>query len=620
MITQPYVNFILPDAGGNVKPISNGTIYIGKEGLDPKLGGNPIYYRDNEGTEVEISNPLYLNATGVIVDGPNSSNIINPYTKSPISILIENQNGKEVWGELFDANQSIESYQLIGLTGLEFNSVEQAKSGLNLSAQILDSRDVQVETSSYYAFAPDTARFGGASYLASTLERVRSYLGNSTWVPDGYGSHYISLGNGSTYVLWITELERNVAHYGAINGGSDDSASVIAMLDDVNYITVPTKFDLYCKNVNLKAESKVSVLGKVLLPNACSDGDLIFKADSVADILIDIEDIDGNKANQSGNIKTQLIELVSCPDPIIHINRAKGNYAPRDYAAQDEKGPVYLENCDNAICRVQHLTDWAREGVWLNECNNATAKLTYAEGTDQEFSGMQISGEGCTLEDTKVVNAGASGISFDVRNGSAGNLVSIGSRFFNGVNFGHPGKPASGSVVASVVSLLSAQDGISCVSGTINVSIGTVTVSASGRHGINQSDSATGLKISGGNVGNSGSNNANIFSGKAYFVNTDLSKEPGALALSVGAGAVVIKSNTRLSEDPMVIQFVPLNGSNDVTVTNGNITADQMPIISPSNANGAGAIPYIKTINNGSMVIGVVNAAPGGAGVRVDIT
>jgi hypothetical protein len=128
MITQPYVNFILPDAGGNVKPISNGTIYIGKEGLDPKLGGNPIYYRDNEGTEVEISSPLYLNATGVIVDGPNSSNIINPYNKSPASMMILDRNGKQVWSELIyvsnfttdadvkDAIHNFSSYNVFDVT------------------------------------------------------------------------------------------------------------------------------------------------------------------------------------------------------------------------------------------------------------------------------------------------------------------------------------------------------------------------------------------------------------------------------------------------------------------------------------------------------------------------
>ena len=107
MITQPYVNFIVPNAGGKLKPISNGTIYIGKEGLDPKLGGNPIYYRDNEGTEVEISNPLYLNMTGVIVDGPNSSKIITPYTKVPYSILINDKNGKEIWFQLEDVQNCI---------------------------------------------------------------------------------------------------------------------------------------------------------------------------------------------------------------------------------------------------------------------------------------------------------------------------------------------------------------------------------------------------------------------------------------------------------------------------------------------------------------------------------
>ena len=104
MIVQPYVNFTLPKAGGNTKPISNGKVYIGNEGVDPKIGGNPIYYRDNQGVEKEISNPIYLNMTGVPVDGPNSSDIISPYAKKPISIFIENQNGDEVYSELFDVS------------------------------------------------------------------------------------------------------------------------------------------------------------------------------------------------------------------------------------------------------------------------------------------------------------------------------------------------------------------------------------------------------------------------------------------------------------------------------------------------------------------------------------
>lgn len=102
MITQPYVNFIQPVAGGNVKPVSKGKIYIGKEGLDPKLGGVSIYYRDNQGVEKEIANPIYLNMTGVAVASQSDSTIINPYTNDPFSILIENQSGEEVYSKLTD--------------------------------------------------------------------------------------------------------------------------------------------------------------------------------------------------------------------------------------------------------------------------------------------------------------------------------------------------------------------------------------------------------------------------------------------------------------------------------------------------------------------------------------
>ena len=122
MITQPYVNFIQPDAGGNVKPVSNGKIYIGNEGLDPKLSGNPIYYRDNEGLEKEISNPIYLNMTGVAVAGPNDSTIISPYTKKPISILIEDKNGNEVYSELAFVSSSLSPEDLKYYTDIVYKS------------------------------------------------------------------------------------------------------------------------------------------------------------------------------------------------------------------------------------------------------------------------------------------------------------------------------------------------------------------------------------------------------------------------------------------------------------------------------------------------------------------
>lgn len=116
MIVQPYINFIQPDAGGNIKPVSKGKVYIGNEGLDPKLGGNPIYYRDNQGVEKEISNPIYLNMTGVAVAGPNDSTTISPYTKKAISILIEDKDGNEVYSKLVDVSEFLSRYQVLQMT------------------------------------------------------------------------------------------------------------------------------------------------------------------------------------------------------------------------------------------------------------------------------------------------------------------------------------------------------------------------------------------------------------------------------------------------------------------------------------------------------------------------
>lgn len=134
MITQPYVNFIQPDAGGNVKPVSKGKIYVGKEGLDQKLGGVPIYYLDNQGVEKEITSPIYLNMTGVAVAGINNSTIINPYTKEPISILIENQNGDPVYSELFGVVQLVSKEGVNTGYIRNFDSISDMKSKVDLSA------------------------------------------------------------------------------------------------------------------------------------------------------------------------------------------------------------------------------------------------------------------------------------------------------------------------------------------------------------------------------------------------------------------------------------------------------------------------------------------------------
>lgn len=170
MITQPYINFIQPDAGGNVKPISNGKIYIGKEGIDPKLGGNPIHYIDNQGNEVEVKSPLYLNMTGVIVDGPNSSKVINPYANSPISILIEDKNGRPIYSELSYVNQTLTINEVGKYTDLSFSDINSADlSGLLKVGDLIsvDSYHAGIDSGRLYfrVVASGTGVHSGFKYI-----------------------------------------------------------------------------------------------------------------------------------------------------------------------------------------------------------------------------------------------------------------------------------------------------------------------------------------------------------------------------------------------------------------------------------------------------------------------
>ncbi|WP_345888475.1 phage tail protein [Shewanella algae] len=96
-----------------------------------------------------------------------------------------------------------------------FSSVADMKADDAFKAKDIDLRDLAAKTISYYGgWAAQMVPFGGAEYIITTLNRVRETLKSSTWVPDGYGSHYI-LG-GTNYVAKIRSNGYiNVDAYGA---------------------------------------------------------------------------------------------------------------------------------------------------------------------------------------------------------------------------------------------------------------------------------------------------------------------------------------------------------------------------------------------------------------------
>lgn len=178
MITQPYPNFIRPDAGGNVKPISNGLIYIGKEGLDPVSNPIDVFYIDNAGTEQKIDQPIRLNATGIPVAGENDGTIILPYARSSTySILITDKIGDEKY-----SNLTVTSYSKSNFT-LRFDSIANMLAGIPVRSEpgdvciVLDTKFKHESGKGFSItdFVPLSYR-GGKAYEKTSIESLRKEL------------------------------------------------------------------------------------------------------------------------------------------------------------------------------------------------------------------------------------------------------------------------------------------------------------------------------------------------------------------------------------------------------------------------------------------------------------
>lgn len=106
-----------------------------------------------------------------------------------------------------------------------FSSVESLKDDAAKLVSILDYNDFSASTVSYYGgWAALNKPIGGASYVLTTLQRVRDAKSDQSWTPDGYADHYINDGSNN-YVAVLSgnrmAMEsrglREGASYGAIN-------------------------------------------------------------------------------------------------------------------------------------------------------------------------------------------------------------------------------------------------------------------------------------------------------------------------------------------------------------------------------------------------------------------
>lgn len=231
MITQPYPNFIRPDAGGNVKPISNGLIYIGKEGLDPVSNPIDVFYIDNAGTEQKIDQPIRLNATGIPVAGENDGTIILPYTKASVySILIADKIGDPKYTDLSS-------------TGLV--------SGSELSKSILQAQNEVVSGNIFKGKGGDSVANGDEVPAGTTHLIIKSSSGlkvvlmspQASGVISNLTENSASIGGVDVKFLPVYQylLEVKISELIGLSNGTDDTEKVqevMILASVMNFILV----------------------------------------------------------------------------------------------------------------------------------------------------------------------------------------------------------------------------------------------------------------------------------------------------------------------------------------------------------------------------------------------
>lgn len=317
-------------------------------------------------------------------------------------------------------------------------------------------------------------------------------------------------GTGATTGTVQTKLRDlvTVRDFGALGAGADETAAAVAMITAYNRLVIPKNFTLVAKNINLANSTEVICEGTLKLPNACVDFDRLLIGTSRTGLSITIKELDGNYAGQSGTIGTHLIYLTNCPDAKVAVQLLHDHYvssgAPMpsvDGIRNVSCGPVVLWQCARAIVDIGLISGWGREAIYVLNCTKAEVTLGHAQGKYlTEYSGVQVSGVGNSLNRASVDFAGASAVGFDTAYGFISNILATNTRENHGVNFGHTGYPATGSVANNIVVDGAFGNGIQVGASSQGVSINNFSVQNTGDAGIQFSDGVTDGKLSNGTV------------------------------------------------------------------------------------------------------------------------
>jgi len=343
---------------------------------------------------------------------------------------------------------------------------------------------------------------------------------------------YVGLSDDPTALIKVAKRRYSqapkLAWFGAAFDGTDESAIAIAMLLLTGELNIDKGQNLTAKGIEFSGNQRASIKGSLTLPSGSVDFDKIFFGYNCDNLDIFVADIDGNSSAQSGTLGTHLTYFIDCSNSNFDIRNAYDHYYVKggsigttDGGNRDAStGAIFFNRATKVNLTVGRLDKWGREGIQIKAGEDCAATVGHCQSSgNAEYSGVQIQGTGNKLLRASVDGALASGIGFDTTSGEASNLLSTNTKENHGVNFGHPGFPASNSVVSNVVVDKAFLSGIQVSSSTRDLKISNFSVSNSGSGGLVSSDSSTNLMISNGTISNSGLYNVRSFASDIYISN-----------------------------------------------------------------------------------------------------
>lgn len=421
--------------------------------------------------------------------------------------------------------------------------------------------------------------------------------------------NYTPAGTGAVATTVEAHLRSNlksITDFGALGNGANESAAANAMIAASNYLYVPVGFTLVCKNIQLFNGTKVICDGELKLPSNCSDFDRLIYAAGKSNIRIEIKEINGNASAQSGSIGTHLVYLTNCQSPEIDIRYVHDHYiasgspeASVDGIRDSSTGAVFLYQCDGATVNIGLLQGWGREGIQLRVCTNSEVTLGHAQGIGlTEYSGLQVSGSHNKINRASVDYAGASAVGFDTTYGIVSNIISTNTRANSGLNFGHPGYPATGSIASNIVVDRCYGFGIGIQASSQDVLIDNFSIKNAGGFGVSASDGVLRAKLTNGVVANSGRANINTSVAEIRAVNVRSSDLDDACLYTSGViGSFVEGETVTTTTGSATARAVVknLDGSSQIiflTSVSGTFTATQAITGSTSGATGTISTAY----------------------------